>query len=181
MAKQDKKKKKLTPKEKVFIEEYIRCWNGAKAARLAGYSPKTARETAYELLTKPHIKEHMEERLKDIRMGTNEIYARLSEMARADIAEMIEAVDIPVLDRKGEHVGERPAIRLKPDALEKYGHLIKAVTPTINGDYRIELHSVQSALELMGKTWSIFVDRDEKGKPIQPVVNVYIPKNDRDD
>ena len=174
------KQKKLTQKEIVFVEEYIRCWNGTRAAKLAGYSVKTAGVIASENLTKPYIQEQIQERLKAIRMGTEEIYARLSDMARSNIADMIEPYDIPIVDDEGKSLGERQAIRLKPEALEKYGHLIKSVTPTASGDFKIELYSKKEALELMGKTWSLFVDRDEKGKPIQPVVNVYIPKNDRD-
>lgn len=174
------KKKKLTKKESVFVEEYIRCWNGARAARLAGYGAKNDRQTAYELLTKPYIREAMNERLKQIRMETDEIYARLSDMARSNIADLMEPYDVPILDKDGVNLGSRQAMKLKSDALEKYGHLIKAINPTPNGDWKIELYSKKEALELMGKTWSIFVDRDEKGKPIQPVVNVYIPKNDRD-
>jgi hypothetical protein len=174
------KKRKLTNKEMLFIEEYIRCWNGTRAAKLAGYSAKTAAEIAYENMRKPEILKQIEERLKAIRMGTDEIYARLSAMARSNIADMVEPYDVPIVDDKGKHLGSRQSIRLTSEALERYGHLIKSITPTANGDYKIELYSKREALELMGKTWSIFVDRDDKGKPIQPVVNVYIPKNDRD-
>lgn len=174
------KKRKLTIKELRFIEEYIRCWNGAKAARLAGYSEKSAYDTAYENLRKPEILEQIDERLAALRMQTNEIYGRLSQQARVDMSEMIEFYDMPVIDKEGKNLGTRQAVRMKEGALEKYGHLIKAVVPTSYGDYKIELHNSQTALELMGKTWSLFVDKDEKGKPIQPVVNVYIPKNDRD-
>jgi hypothetical protein len=43
-------------RESIFVREYARHGNGAKAARAAGYSPSCAREQAYDLLTKPHIK-----------------------------------------------------------------------------------------------------------------------------
>jgi len=52
-------KKKLTNKERIFCHEYIVDWNGAKAARLAGYSEKTVYVTACENLTKPHIKQYI--------------------------------------------------------------------------------------------------------------------------
>jgi phage terminase small subunit len=52
--------KKLTPKEKIFCHQYIKHWNGARAARSAGYSEKAAKETAYVLLTKSHIEQFIE-------------------------------------------------------------------------------------------------------------------------
>lgn len=173
-------KKKLTKKQRIFVEEYIRCWNGAASARAAGYSAKTAREMAYDLLTIPHIKDAIETRLAEIRMSTNEFYARLSEQARANIAEFIELYTVPILDKDGDHIGDRQAVRIKDEALQRYGHLIKSITPTSNGDIKIELHDAQRALELTGKTYSLFVDKDDKGNPIRPVVNVYIPRNERD-
>lgn len=47
----------LTPKEEMFVRSYLIDFNGARAARAAGYSEKTSREMAYELLTKPHVQE----------------------------------------------------------------------------------------------------------------------------
>ncbi len=176
------KKKKLSKREIAFIELYTRCWKGAASARAVGISQKNSRQWAYETLTKSYIQEAIAERLTALRMETNEIYARLSEQARADLSELIEFYNVPVLDKDGKHVGDRQSVRVKPDAFEKFGHLIKSISPTSNGDFKIELYSGQIALELMGKTYSLFVDRDEKGKPIQPaIVNVYIPKNNRQD
>jgi phage terminase small subunit len=53
--------KKMTPKELAFCDLYIaNRGNGAKAARDAGYPAKYARQTAYELLTKPYIKKEID-------------------------------------------------------------------------------------------------------------------------
>lgn len=48
---------RYTKKEKRFIEELPYDWNQTKAAIRAGYSPKTARQIAAELMTKPKIKD----------------------------------------------------------------------------------------------------------------------------
>lgn len=45
----------LTLKERRFIEEYPVDWNGTQAAIRAGYSPKSAKDSAYELIRKPKI------------------------------------------------------------------------------------------------------------------------------
>ena len=51
---------KLTGKEKRFCEEYVIDWNGARSARVAGYSENSAKEIASENLTKPNIKQYIE-------------------------------------------------------------------------------------------------------------------------
>lgn len=53
-------KEKLTVKEKKFCHQYIIDWNGARAAREAGYSEKTAREIAHDNLSKPHIQQYID-------------------------------------------------------------------------------------------------------------------------
>ena len=51
----------LTTKQKRFCQEYIVDWNATRAAIVAGYSKKTAKEIGYENLTKPYIKAFIEE------------------------------------------------------------------------------------------------------------------------
>lgn len=50
-------KSPLTPKVQRFIDEYLIDLNGAAAAKRAGYSARTAKEIAYELLGKPAVAE----------------------------------------------------------------------------------------------------------------------------
>ena len=56
----------LTPKQKKFADEYIISGNASQSAIDAGYSAKTAAETGYENLRKPHIKKYIDKRLKEI-------------------------------------------------------------------------------------------------------------------
>ena len=48
---------KLNAKQQRFVAEYLVDLNGSKAAIRAGYSNKTSRQIATELLSKPHISE----------------------------------------------------------------------------------------------------------------------------
>ena len=57
---------KLTDKQERFCEEYVIDWNATRAAIAAGYSENTAKEIGCENLTKPNIKEHIEEIQKDL-------------------------------------------------------------------------------------------------------------------
>lgn len=52
---------KLSPKQKLFCEEYAKTKNATQAAINAGYSKKTAKVMGYENLTKPYIQEYIKE------------------------------------------------------------------------------------------------------------------------
>lgn len=52
--------KKLTAKERAFCHEYIIDWNGARAARDAGYSETSIYNISSENLTKLHIKQYID-------------------------------------------------------------------------------------------------------------------------
>jgi phage terminase small subunit len=49
------KRGKLTPKQEMFVKEYLVDLNASAAARRAGYSPRTADRTGHENLKKPEI------------------------------------------------------------------------------------------------------------------------------
>ena len=51
--------KKLTAKERAFCHEYIIDWNGARAARVAGYSEASIYSISSENLTKPYIQQYI--------------------------------------------------------------------------------------------------------------------------
>lgn len=57
---------KLTPKQQAFADYYIQTGNATEAAIKAGYSKKTAKETGYENLTKPHLQDYIEKKQKEL-------------------------------------------------------------------------------------------------------------------
>lgn len=59
----------LTGKQRLFVDRYVVCLNGAQAAREAGYSVKIARSIASENLTKQNIRLAIDERMKEARGG----------------------------------------------------------------------------------------------------------------
>jgi len=56
----------LTAKQSRFIDEWMIDMNGAAAAERCGYSKKTSRAIAWELLTKPDIQAELQRRLDDL-------------------------------------------------------------------------------------------------------------------
>jgi phage terminase small subunit len=116
--------KKLTPKERIFCHEYIIDWNKTRAARAAGYSEKTAKETGYENMTKPHniqyvnyIKNNLEEeagvsKLRNLKELAKIAYSNIShlhdcwieltdwEVIKADNPDALSAIE--TIDTKTE-------------------------------------------------------------------------------
>lgn len=57
---------KLKPKQEAFVNEYLIDMNGARAARAAGYSERTARVAASgDLLTNPNVKDAIQKKLQE--------------------------------------------------------------------------------------------------------------------
>lgn len=71
--------KKLTQKEEAFCQAYLIDFNGAKAARLAGYSENTAKEIASENLTKPHIQARISQLRLEMGKGFNITRERIAQ------------------------------------------------------------------------------------------------------
>ncbi len=83
--------KKLTPKERLFVAEYLKDLNATQAAIRAGYSRKTAKQTGHENLTKPYIQKALSESRNSIErreeralLTAYEVEKLLDEMIRAD-------------------------------------------------------------------------------------------------
>ena len=73
MARKAKKQTgwKPTNRQRVFIETYLsNGFNGTKAAIIAGYSEKTARQHAAWLLSNPNVKPLLERRVRDLLSDT---------------------------------------------------------------------------------------------------------------
>lgn len=88
-------KKKLTPKQKAFADEYVKNGgNAAQAARTAGYSEKTAKQIGQRLLTNVDILNYIakqtdrieKEQHRDI-MSLADIQERRSKIAKGEIVD----------------------------------------------------------------------------------------------
>lgn len=57
---------RLTTKQRLFADEYIKSGNATQSALKAGYSPKTVRSIGQENLTKPDIKAYIDAKMTEI-------------------------------------------------------------------------------------------------------------------
>ncbi len=130
------KKVRLTVNQKRFIEEYCsNGYNATQAAISAGYSKKTARETGYENLTKPHIKSEINKRLDELTLTAEQLTKRTADIAKGNLSDYM-------VTRMVEHtpkikVGLRKLIedlKLKIDMKEEF-----ASRKGISGD-ELEAH-----------------------------------------
>jgi phage terminase small subunit len=147
----------LTTLQRNFIQEYLKDFNGTRAAERAGYSgnDNTLAAIASENLRKPKIAECIEERMEDLVMDANEALARISEIARGEYARYIRpdgTVDIEALVEDNK------------------AHLIKKISDTKWGR-RYEFHDMHSALQDIAKIYGKLISRVEHtgkdGGPIQ--------------
>jgi len=135
-----------TLRRRKFVEEYLRCWNGAEAARRAGYSSRRGAVTASNLLACEEIKAAIQERIAETAMSADEVLLRLAEQARSIQAEYLQpdgTVDLEALIADG------------------YGHLVKGTRWDRAGNLIVEFHDAQSALQLIGKHLRLFAEQIE--------------------
>lgn len=78
----------LEPRQRRFVQAYVREPNATKAALAAGYSEKTARSIGSENLTKPDIAAAVEAGFEQV-MGKHEVRARTAEVASATFEDFL--------------------------------------------------------------------------------------------
>lgn len=81
----------LTPKQKAFADEYIKCPNASEAARKAGYSAKCAGQIGEQNLKKLEISAYINERLKQIEAdrvaSADEVMRFFSSVMRGEVSD----------------------------------------------------------------------------------------------
>ena len=126
----------LTPKQSIFVKEYLVDLNGTAAAIRSGYSEKTARQMASQNLAKINISQAIQEGFRKRQ-------------------ERLEIDQDWVLERlKGNHDKAAQAVAL----LDKHGE------PT--GTYTFQGSVVNRSLELIGRHLGMFQEKLKVGDPM---------------
>lgn len=125
----------MTNKQKRFCEEYLVDCNATQAAIRAGYSEKTARQTAAEILSKPDIRGYIDELLANMQDKTiasaEEVMQYLTSVLRGQ-----SEAEIVVVEGTGDGCSDARKIMKAPDEKERL-----------------------KAAELLGKRYSLFSDK----------------------
>lgn len=136
----------ITPKQQLFVKEYLVDLNATQAAIRAGYSVKTAGSQAHDLLKKPEIQEAISHgataRAKSVDITAEYVLSTIKNtIERCAQAE-------PVFDREGVETGE----------------------------YKFDSAAVLKGSELLGKYLKLFTDKTEVSNPdgtMRPAAPVY--------
>ena len=161
---------KLTVKQQRFADDYIITGNATEAAILAGYSQKTARSIGQENLTKPAIRDYIENRLEELRSekvaDQQEVMETLTRILRRESKE-IETVVV----KRAETIEYTLA---NGETAEKV--VYNEYAQTIEMDARNS--DVNRAAELIGKRHAMWTDKSEI---TQRVIEVNVGEYDDDD
>ena len=163
----------FTNRQRVFIEEYLRCWNGSEAVKRAGYKGKP-NVTAAKLLAKVSIQEVIRQRINEKAMCADEVLIRLAEHARGDMGDFLDIssmsfqVDLSGAVEKGithliKRVKQRTVTTLSKDGVETETH-----------DIEIELYDAQAALVQLGRHHKLFTDNTDITTGGQPITFTVI-------
>lgn len=169
------KKPKLTAKRKRFVLEYLKDMNGAAAATRAGFSARTARETAYKLLKQPAVQAELALRMtavaKRLEMNIDDVVREYVKIARANITDFL-TVDKDI-------VTLRSFANVDPDQLAAVAEIKLVAAGEGQRAISLKLHSKTEALNALGKHFGMFVDRHDVRVEGKAEVRFYLPDNGR--
>ena len=166
----------LTDKQKRFCEEYLIDLNATQAAIRAGYSPKTAEQTASRLLRNVKVQEYIAKRQKELSRSTQITQERvIKELAliafsnNADYARVVEKkmqteVDgmlVDVLGEDGKPIMYRTVQPVLTDELTEEQKRALAVIKKGRDGLEVKSFDKVRALELLGKHLGIFTEKIE--------------------
>jgi hypothetical protein len=152
-----------------FVTEYCtgevrgKKYNATSAAIVAGYAESGAHVRGSALMKRDDVKAAVQELLGEISMQAEEIVARLSDIARAEIGNIVDIMD------NGQ-------IRMSSDELKKLKPFIKSFSWDSNGNPKIEFHDPHAAIKDLARIRGLNKDGLEltgaNGGPIQVQLNI---------
>lgn len=163
-------KTKLTGKQELFCLEYIKDFNGTRAAIAAGYSKKTAKAIANENLSKPYLQQYIAniagKIFKKKEIQVEEVLEKLVLMAHFDVAQMYDKNgDLKNIHDIPEEI--RRIIQGVKINQTNYGKDDSEVSITTKD---IKIPDRLKATELLGRYMKMFVDQVEHTGDIKIVV-----------
>ena len=142
---------KLTAKQQRFCDEYLTDLNATQAAIRAGYSEKTARQTAAENMSKPYIKEYLDKRMaekeKSLIADQDEVMKYLTAVMRR---EKTESVVVTLNKEQSRYLPDEHGIMRKQTVKEEVPQIVSIPS---------KLSDANKAAELLGKRYRLFTDK----------------------
>ena len=169
----------MNNKQEAFVNEYLIDHNATQAAIRAGYSKKTARTIASQLLAKLDIADAIKARIAEKVMGTDEVLTRLADMGRGDLADLMDVttsgftLELMKKDEEGNLVVKPETKLIKKIKQKVTTYLAKNESQEDREivETEIELYSAQEALNTIAKLNGMITDKVDltsKGEKITP-------------
>lgn len=138
---------KLTLKQQRFCDEYLIDLNATQAAIRAGYSEKTARQTAAENLSKPYIREYIDKRLAEkeaeLIADQDEVLQTLTRVLRR---QEMDTVVVTCKERSSGYDKNGKKVIIEKEVPQ----LVQVPT---------KVSDLNKAAELLGKRYALFTDK----------------------
>jgi phage terminase small subunit len=174
--------RKLTNRQKVFINEYLKSFNATESAIKAGYSKKTAYSIGARLLKDVEIAEELRLRLSENAMSSEEVLRRLAEIARGDITDLMDVTTsgftIDLTD-KDHNINPNSKLikKIKQKVITYLGKKDSDEDREVI-ETEIELYSAQDALNTLAKYHGLLVDRTDITSAGGPI-NINVKYDDK--
>lgn len=159
----------LSIKHQRFVEEYLQNSNATEAYQTVypGVNRTTAASNGWRLLRTARVAEAIQARLNQSAMPADEVLARITDHARADIDDFLDADG--AFDLTKARRSKRTALLKKLKTKTTTRTVGEMEVQTVEVEF--ELHDAQAALVHLGKYHKLFADRTEltgkDGGPIQ--------------
>lgn len=149
----------LSIKHQRFVEEYLQNSNATEAYQTVypGVNRTTAASNGWRLLRTARVAEAIQARLNHAAMPADEVLARITDHARADIDDFLDADG--AFDLTKARRGKRTGLIKKFKAKTTTRTVGEMEVQTVEIEF--ELHDAQAALVHLGKYYKLFVDRQE--------------------
>jgi len=176
----------LTPKERVFVDEWLVDMNGTRAAIAAGYAPKHAKRTAHEVMQRPQvlaaIQAAQQARAKRTEITADRVLIELGRVAFFDPRKLLNADGSP--KPINELDDDTAAALAGLDIAEEWEGAGKD-RKFVGYTRKVRIVDKNGALGLAMRHLGMLRDRTEitgkEGGPVQTeaTVSFYIPENGR--
>jgi phage terminase small subunit len=148
----------MNNRQKIFVDEYLKCFNASEAARRAGYTGESNR-IGTRLLSNVVIKALIDQRIKESHMSADEALKLLAEQARGDIGDLID--DNGLMDiRSARAKGLTKLIKkIKQKTITHIGTGDEGDTET--HEIEFEMYDAQSAIDKVLRVAGKYINRTD--------------------
>ena len=156
----------MTAKQQAFCDEYLIDLNATQAAIRAGYSKKTAVQTASRLLTNVKVQEYLQEKqkkreqrteitqdmvLRELALIAFSNAADYTKVVEKEFTQLVQGVETPILDTEGKPVKYKTVEPILTDELTEDQKKALAVIKKGRDGFEVKPYDKLRALEMLGR------------------------------